>query len=96
MGFDVRLIASGRECLDASYIDRAACMIVDVAMPNIDGFELFTLLKAAQRIVPTIFISAYDQDSYRERALAAGAVAFLNKPCDEADLRGAIDQALRA
>ena len=96
MGFEVRLLASGRECLDAPYIDRAACLIVDVTMPGIDGFELYTLLKAADRSIPTVFISAFDQDGYREKTQAVGGVAFLSKPCDEDLLRAAIDQALAA
>ena len=96
MGFEVRLISSGRECLDTSYIDRAACLIVDVIMPGLDGFELCTLLHAAGRGVPTVFISAFDQAGYREKARAVGAVAFLSKPCDESLLRDAIDQAVVA
>ena len=93
-GFEVQLLASGRECLDGLYIDRAACLILDVAMPGMDGFELHTLLQASGRSVPTVFISAHDDENYRAKARSVGAVAFLNKPCDESLLRDAVDNAL--
>ena len=95
-GFEVELLASGRECLDKPYIDRAACLILDVAMPGMDGFELHTLLQASGRSVPTVFISAHDNADYRERARSAGAIAYLDKPCDEVFLCDAIHKAFAA
>lgn len=95
-GYDVVLMGSGRECLDGAYIDRASCLVLDISMPDMDGFELYALLKASKRDVPTIFISAHDDVGYKERATAAGAVAFLSKPCDEKLLQDAIDKALEA
>ena len=93
-GLDVELLESGRECLDQPYIDRAACLILDVSMPGMDGFELNALLQASGRSVPTVFISAHDDEGYRERARSAGAIAYLDKPCDSSLLHDAIDQAL--
>ncbi len=93
-GFEVELLASGRECLDGSAIERSACLILDVSMPDLDGFEVLALLQASGRSVPTVLISAYDDENYRDKARSAGAVAFLTKPCDEELLRGAIDQSL--
>jgi FixJ family two-component response regulator len=93
-GFEVQLHASGRECLDGTFIDRAACLIVDVSMPHMDGFELQALLEASGRRIPTVFISAHVGQGYRERAASLGAVDFLNKPCDESLMRDAIKAAL--
>jgi FixJ family two-component response regulator len=93
-GFEVKLLASGRECLDGPYIDRAACLILDVTMPGMDGFELHALLQTSGRSVPTVFISAHDDEGYRVKARSVGAVAFLDKPCDESLLRDAVDNAL--
>jgi len=93
-GFEVQLLASGRECLDGPYVDRAACLILDVSMPGMDGFELHALLQASGRGVPTVFISVHDDEGYRVKARSAGAVAFLNKPCDESLLRDAVDNAV--
>ncbi len=93
-GFDVELYGSGRECLDGPSTNRAACLILDVSMPELNGFEVHALLQASGRSVPTVFISAYDDEHFREKARAVGSVAFLNKPCDEKILRRAIDQAI--
>ena len=94
VGFEVQLFASGRECLDGPYIDRATCLILDVAMPGMDGFELHALLQASGRSVPTVFISAHGDEDYQAKARSVGAVAFLNKPCDESLLRDAVDNAV--
>ncbi len=95
-GLGVELLASARECLDGSHIDRAACLILDVSMPGMDGFELHALLQVSGRGAPTVFISAHDDEGYRERARSAGAIAYLDKPCDEVLLFDAIHKAFAA
>ena len=93
-GFDVQLFASGRDCLDGSFIDRASCLIVDVMMPDMDGYELHALLKASGRDIPTVFMSGqYDQKTF-DRARSMGGVAILNKPCDADLLHDAIVKAI--
>ena len=93
-GFDVQLFASGRDCLDGPYVDQASCLIVDVIMPNMDGFELHALLAASDRDIPTIFISGENGQKNFDRAAAAGCVAMLNKPCDANTLHDAIVKAI--
>ena len=93
-GFDVQLLASGRDCLDGPYVDQASCLIVDVMMPNMDGFELHTLLAASGRGIPTIFISGQNNQENFDRAQSAGCVAFLHKPCDANLLHDAIEKAI--
>ena len=93
-GFDVQLLASGRDCLDGPYVDQASCLIVDVMMPNMDGFELHALLAASDRNIPTIFISGQNDEKDFDRAALVGCVAFLNKPCDANSLHDAIEKAI--
>ncbi len=93
-GFEVVLLESGRACLDGTAIDRASCLVLDVSMPGMDGFELHRLLHSTGRGVPTVFISAHDDERYRQQARSVGSVAFLNKPCDESLLLDAIDEAI--
>ena len=94
LGFDVQLLASARECLDGSSVDRASCLIVDVMMPDMDGFELYALLAASGRDIPTIFISGQDNQNNFDRPQSAGCVAMLNKPCDADLLHDAIIKAI--
>ncbi len=93
-GFDVQLIASGRDCLDGPYIDRASCLIVDVMMPDMDGYELHALLKASGRDIPTVFMSGQDDHKNFNRAHSMGGVAILSKPCDADLLHDAIVNAI--
>ena len=95
-GFDVQLLASGRDCLDGPYVDQASCLIVDVMMPNMDGFELHALLAASGRDIPTIFISGQIEQNNFDRANSAGCVAILDKPCDANLLHDAIIKAIAA
>ena len=93
-GFDVQLLESGRDCLDGPYVDQASCLIVDIMMPDINGFELHALLAASGRDIPTIFMTGQcDQKSF-SRAQSIGGVAILNKPCDANLLHDAIDKAV--
>jgi FixJ family two-component response regulator len=93
-GFDIQLLASGRECLDGPYVDQASCLIVDVTMPDMDGFELHALLIATGRYIPTVFISGHNDQKNSDRAHSVGGVAYLNKPCDASLLHDAIVKAI--
>jgi FixJ family two-component response regulator len=95
-GYDTVAFASGRECLDGHEVDRAKIVIIDVSMPGMDGFELNTLLRASGRNIPTIFISAHGDTQIASRAKSVGAITFLNKPCSETDLLGAIESVIEA
>ena len=55
-------------------------MILDVQMPNMSGLELQECLSNLGFEIPIIFMTAYPDDAVRQRALQAGAVAFLLKP----------------
>jgi len=94
LGFDVQLFSSARDCLDGPYVDRASCLIIDIIMPNMDGFELHALLAASGRDIPTIFISGKNNQNNFDRAQSAGCVAILNKPCDVDLLHDAIVKAI--
>lgn len=95
-GYDSMAFASGRECLDGHEINQADVVIIDVSMPGMDGFELHTLLRASGRNIPTIFISAHVDRQYAARAKAAGAITYIDKPCNEANLLVAVESAITA
>ena len=94
VGFRVQGFASAEAFLRTLHAPEAACLILDVRLPVMSGLELQHQLKAAHWSIPIIFITAYADDSMRARALAAGAVAVLSKPCAEEELLRAIQAAL--
>ena len=83
--FDVVTAMSGPEAL--AICDRAQCDIVllDVMMPEMDGFEACRRLKASPKThhIPVIMVTALDQPSDKVRGLEAGADDFLTKPISE-------------
>src|SRR6202007_1205086 len=86
--FDVITAMSGEEAL--TICDRAECdlVLLDVMMPDMDGFEVCRRLKTnpATQHIPVIMVTALDQPSDRVRGLEAGADDFLTKPVSEVSL----------
>jgi two-component system CheB/CheR fusion protein len=70
------------------------CLIVDHHMPGMTGLELLNHLKAQKVAPPTIVISAHGNQALRNRILAAGAVAMLDKPVDASELIAVVERAL--
>ncbi len=95
VGFGVQGFASAEAFLQADHAHETACLILDVRMAGMNGLELQRQLGAAHWRIPIIFVTAYADDDTRAHALAAGAVAFLSKPCREEDLLKAIEAALK-
>jgi len=80
LGFETRAFASAESFLQSSSLQATRCLILDVQMPNMSGIELQDHLSNLGFEIPIIFITAYPDDTVRQRALQAGAVAFLLKP----------------
>jgi FixJ family two-component response regulator len=59
------------------------CVVLDVQMPGMNGLEVQEFLVRSENPLPVVFITAHDEVSVRERALQAGAVAFLRKPFND-------------
>ena len=74
----------------------ADCVLLDLMMPRMDGFAVLATLRAepATREVPVLVITAMTREQDRERALAAGATDFLDKPFDLDDVARRIQAAL--
>ena len=94
LGFRAQGFASAEEFLNSSELQGTQCLILDVRMPGMSGLDLQRHLVAANSRIPIVFITSHADDDAQTRALQAGAVAFLYKPCREEMLLKAIDSAL--
>ena len=94
LGFRAQGFASAEEFLNSNQLHDTQCLIVDVRMPGMSGLELQRHLVAGHSQIPIVFITSHADDDAETRALQAGAVAFLYKPCREEMLLKAIDSAL--
>jgi len=74
---------------------RPDCVVLDVQMPGMNGLEVQELLVRSENPLPVIFITAHDEVSLRERALQAGAVAFLRKPFNDELFIKTLNQAIQ-
>ena len=79
-GFETHTFASAEEFLRSAAPESHACLILDLQLPGMSGFELFDHLTASARPRPAIFITAQDADSLRERASRIPDSVYLRKP----------------
>ena len=89
-GFEFRAYPSAAGFLAALPADARACILMDLTMPHMSGFELQTRLKERGMRFPVIAISARDDDVAHATARMLGASFFLRKPVDDEALLGAI------
>jgi FixJ family two-component response regulator len=94
VGYDVRTFASAELFLEAGALQETDCLVLDVRMSGIDGLELQRFMNEAKSRVPIIFVTAHDNKANREKAIAAGAVSFFDKPFSAAAFVTAIQTAL--
>src|ERR1700733_7382732 len=93
-GFRAAAFASAESFLKSDQLHDTSCLIRDVRMPDMNGLELQSELAAAGCGIPIIFITAYDDNDSRGRAMRAGAVAFLDKPFSDEQLLQTVHSAL--
>ena len=94
--FKAEAFASPDEFLKDPKQDKDACILVDIRMPGSTGFDLQKKLASRGLAIPTIVISASDDELIREHARKLGAVAFFRKPVDDQALLDAILWAIAA
>jgi FixJ family two-component response regulator len=92
--FKVDAFASAEEFLASERSTDTECLILDVYLPGMSGFELQQHLNVECRAIPIIFITAHSDDNSRQRALKSGAVEFLAKPVRRDALFKAIQAAI--
>ena len=95
-GFAVDAFASGEEFLESLPERTPSCLILDLQMPGLTGFDVLGRLSAVRSSIPVVTITGYDSPSARNRAIAGGALDYLRKPVGEEALLAAIERCTNA
>ncbi|MDB6133712.1 MAG: hypothetical protein JWM59_1955 [Verrucomicrobiales bacterium] len=93
-GFLVETHTMGSEMLQIFSEQLPDCLLLDLHMPGMTGFEVMEALRARHCPVPVIVITGHDEPKNAERVLLLGAVAYLTKPIDETILLSALQKAM--
>ncbi|AUX42360.1 LuxR family transcriptional regulator [Sorangium cellulosum] len=93
-GYVAEMYTSPGGFLERAPTERPGCAVVDLRMPLMDGLELQQELARRGCPLPIVFLTGHDDVSSAARAMKAGAVAFLTKPCDDTDLLAAVERAV--
>ncbi|MDH3666483.1 MAG: response regulator [Paracoccaceae bacterium] len=93
-GFEVMPEGNGQVALDRAIEDPPDVMILDVMLPELDGFEILRRLRAdpRSRSLPVLMLTAKGQREDRETALGGGANLFITKPFSNAEVIGAVSR----
>ena len=94
VNFGVDAFASAEEFLASERFADTSCLILDVSLPGMSGFELQSRLNIERPAIPIIFITAHGDIPMTVRAMKAGAVEFLTKPFRDQDLLDAVQSAI--
>ena len=94
-GLRVEAFPSGTEFLESLRSHTPDCLVLDLHMPEIDGFEVESQLAEAGFRIPIVVITGRDTAKDRERMTACGVAAFFHKPLDGPVLLAAINAATK-
>ena len=93
-GYAVTCAGTGVEALEKALTDRPDLILMDLSLPEMDGWEATRRLKADSAVahIPVIAATAHAMVGDRDRALAAGCDDYFTKPYRPADLRAAVER----
>jgi FixJ family two-component response regulator len=95
--FRVRSYNSARDFITSIEEDgKPDCLLVDLQMPDMSGFDLQDYLRRANCKIPTIVITAHNEPGFRRWCEAAEVKAYLLKPLNNVELKSALNAAIQA
>jgi FixJ family two-component response regulator len=95
-GFTVETFTSPASFLERLPYDGVACVLLDVRMPDLSGLDVQGAIASKAPTMPAVFLSGASDVPTAAAAMRKGALDFLVKPIDEAELLGAVSRALAA
>jgi FixJ family two-component response regulator len=93
-GFEAHGVHSSKEFIEAELAGEFDCVVVDFAMPDVNGLELQRSIGASTRPCPVVFLTGHGDIGVSVDAMKAGAVDFLTKPVDADQLLAAVQAAV--
>jgi two-component system response regulator FixJ len=93
-GFETREFADGRAFLDGKRTADGDCLILDLTMPGMNGFELLAELRRRGNSIPVVIVTAHADPATRSRAAAGGALGLVEKPHRAVELLALVRRAL--
>lgn len=93
-GFAVETFGSAEEVLAAGQTPSPDCLVLDIRLGPLSGFDLHERLRSAGVTIPTVFITGHDDATTREHARRIGAAGYVRKPFEDEILVAAIEKAL--
>lgn len=93
---DVEFVVDGAYALESLRAATPDLIVLDLALPRVDGWEVLNTLQQAKSDIPVIIVTAHGQGSSAERALERGADFFFEKPFIPAELARAVEELLPA
>ncbi len=94
VGLRVETFASAEAFLGSIHQEQTGCLVLDLRMPGMSGFDLLRHLSSTGSRIPVVILTAHGDDEVRHRSLQAGAAAFLSKPFNGNALLDAVRTAL--
>jgi FixJ family two-component response regulator len=94
-GFTVRAFTTAKAFIESYHPEALSCLVLDVAMPELNGLDLQQHLSRAGILLPIVFLTGRGDIPMSVQAIKAGALDFLTKPVKDVDLFRAVRAALR-
>lgn len=94
LGYSSRQFGSGQELLANGRCDDVGCFVIDISMPEMNGYEVARRLKETAPDTPVILITAREEERERWRAQGTSAIGLLLKPFSNRELTAALKLAL--
>ena len=95
-GFETAMFSTAEALLEAGLPDKTACLVLDVHLPGMSGFELYDRLAGVSPSRPVVFMTAHDEPAARAQAEKARAIAYLAKPFAGKTLIELVDRVTRS
>lgn len=89
-GFKVDTYQLGKDLLAAVLSQPPDCLLLDLHMPGVNGFDVMAALASSRSAIPIVILTGHDEPGTEARVRAFGVAAYLKKPVDEATLLSAI------